>query len=196
MSCRALVYRLLNTLEFCINTYKRLDTIKGQLKARYQELEGDEPSREDLERLCFDFWQLTTFHLAAIRFEYGDQDADAEHAPYIPPEFIGERTERIQAMDARLQEVLGDAVEDEEDEDDNDDRLFDFQPGPDEQILLAEYGSIIVEHRWFVDQMNQVQLHAGDDGYVMNIIHLHSNGFDSLMMLLWDTLQARLRKAQ
>jgi hypothetical protein len=34
--------------EFCINSFKRLDTIKGQLKARFEELEGHEPSSEEL----------------------------------------------------------------------------------------------------------------------------------------------------
>lgn len=182
--------------EFCITSFKTMDTIKGQLKARYEELEGEEPSSSEMERLCFDFWRLTTFHVAAIHFENGDQEEAAEHAPYIPPELMRERTERIQAMDARLQEVLGDTVEADEEDDENEDELYDFQPGPDEQIMLVEYGSIIVEHREFVEQMNQVQLHPGDDGYVMNIIQLHSNGFDAVMGLLWGDLHRRLRQAQ
>jgi hypothetical protein len=181
--------------EFCINTYKRMDTIRAQLRARYTELEGEEPSSAELARLCFDFWRLATFHLEAIRFVRGDQEEDAARATYIPPELIGERTERIQAMDARLQDVLGDAVDADEDEDEEE-HEFDFQPDSDEQIMLVEYGSIIVEHRWFVDQMNGVQLAEGDDGYVMNIIQRHTDGFDALMGMLWRTLNTRLRMAQ
>src|SRR5215212_94569 len=74
----------------------------------------------DLAWRCFYFWNLTTHHLDAIRFWHDDDndDNEADHAPYVPSELIGERSERIQAMDARLQEVLGDAVEEDEDEDD------------------------------------------------------------------------------
>jgi hypothetical protein len=115
--------------------------------------------------------------------------------PYIPPELAGERAERIQAMDARLHEVIGDAMDEEADEADNDDTLFDFQPGPEEQLTMVEYGSILVEHREFVEYFNRVQLSPGDEGYVMNIIQLHRNGFDVLMRQLWECL-LQLRIAQ
>ena len=184
--------------EFCINSFKRLDTIKGQLKARFEELEGHEPSSEELAWQCFHFWRLTTYHLDAIRFWHDDDNGDdeADHAPYIPPEFIGERTELIQAMDARLQEVLGDAVEEDEDDTEEDTHDFDFQPGADEQIYMVEYGSIILEHRDFVEDMNTVQFWDGDDGQLLNIVHKNIYGFDALMTLLWDMLQTRLRAAQ
>ena len=92
-------------------------------------------------------------------------------------------------MDARLHEVLGDAVDEETDEEEDDDTLFDFQPGPEEQLTMVEYGSIIVEHREFVEHFNKVQLAPGDEGYVMNIIQLHRNGFDVLMRQLWEFMQ-------
>jgi hypothetical protein len=132
----------------------------------------------------------------ALHDYYGDDDS-SDHAPYIPPELTRERAERIQAMDGRLQEVLGDAVEvEDEDKAGDDERLFDFQPSPEEQVKMAEYGSIIVEHRWFVEHLNQVQLAAGDDGYVMNLIQVHTTGFDVVMRRLWELLQDHLRLAQ
>jgi len=182
--------------EFVITAFKRFDTMKEQIKTRFEELEGKEPSSTELSALCWDIWRLTTFHLAAIRAEYGSEDETHGYAPYIPQEFVGERTERILAMDARLQEVLGDAVEDIDEDDADEDESFDFQPHAGEQIRMVEYGAIMVEHRWFVEQMNQVQLAPGDDGYVMNIIQLHSNGFDAVMGLLWDILNNRIRLAQ
>jgi hypothetical protein len=61
---------------------------------------------------------------------------------------------------------------------------------------MVEYGSIILEHRDFVEDMNTVQFWDGDDGWLLNIVHKNIYGFDSLMTLLWDTLQTRLRAAQ
>jgi hypothetical protein len=183
--------------EFCITTFKRLDSIKGQLKVRYVELEGHEPSSEELAWRCFYFWNLTTHHLSARRFWNADTEPDTDHASYIPPELVGERSERIQAMDARLQEVLGDAVDaDDDDDSEDEDESFDFQPGADEQIYMVEYGSIILEHRDFVEDMNTVQFWDGADGWLLNIVHKNIYGFDSLMSLLWETLQTRLHAAQ
>jgi hypothetical protein len=91
--------------EFLIDAYKNMDAMKGQIKARYAELNGREPSTEELQRQCWDVWRLTTFYLDALDSMDPDRD-EPDHAPYVPQEFAGERAERIQAMDARLQEVL------------------------------------------------------------------------------------------
>jgi hypothetical protein len=184
--------------EFLIDTYKKLDTMKAQIKARYVELNGHEPSTEELARQCWDVWRLTTFHVQAIEYVAGDGNGDASMpAPYIPPEFVSARAERIQAMDARLHEVLGDAVEVEDaDEDEEDEDLFEFEPDANEQITMAESGSIIVEWRDFVGDMNPVQLSDGDEGYVMNIVPHYFDGFDELMRMLYECLTERLRMAQ
>jgi hypothetical protein len=113
--------------EFLINAYKNMDAMKEQIKARYAEINGCARSTGELQRQCWDVWRLATFYLHALDSLNGDAD-EPHHAPYTPPEFAGERAERIQAMDARLQEVLGDAVEAEEDDEDEeeDDAPFDF----------------------------------------------------------------------
>jgi hypothetical protein len=180
--------------EFLIHAYKQMDLMKTQISARYHELHGHAPSVADLQRQCWDVWRLTTFYIAALRAEYPDEEAPT-HAPYVPPEFAGERAERIRAMDDRLQEVLGDAVE-AEDEDEEDEELFAFQPGADEQITMVEYGAIIYEWREFVDSINPVQLAPGDRGVVMNIVQHDFGGFDDLMVMLYDCLMDRLRQAQ
>jgi hypothetical protein len=145
--------------EFLIHAYKQMDLMKTQISARYHELNGHAPSVAELQRQCWDIWRLTTFYLGALE----DQRPDAEaptHAPYVPPEFAGERAERIQAMDARLQEVLGYAVEtednDEEEDEEEDEDPFEFQPSADEQITMIEYGAIIYEWRAFAESMNLV----------------------------------------
>ena len=182
--------------EFLIETYKHLDRMKSQIKDRFEELEGREPSPEELQRQCWDVWRLTTFYAKASRQQRGEDD-DA-HAPYIPPEFVGERAERIEAMDARLQDVLGDILdvddeEDDDEEDDNGDTADDFLACPEEQIVMVEYGSIMTEYRNFVDAFNAVQLSEGNDGSVRNIIQLHRDGFDAVMRLLWGALQESLQ---
>jgi hypothetical protein len=149
----------------------------------------------ELQQQCWDIWRLTTFYLEALE----DQRPDAEvltHAPYVPPEFASERAERIHAMDARLQEVLGDTVEAEDDDEEENDDPFEFQPSADEQITMIEYGSIIVEWSEFVAGMNPVHLAPGDRGLVMNIVQHHFGGFDELMVMLYDCLMDRLRAAQ
>jgi hypothetical protein len=40
--------------DFLIDTYKHMDAMKEQIKARFEELEGAEPSPEELQRLCWD----------------------------------------------------------------------------------------------------------------------------------------------
>jgi hypothetical protein len=133
---------------------------------------------------------------------YADQDAPDEasgHASCAPQGFAGERTERIQAMDARLQKVLGDAVEvGEADDVGEDDDAEEFSPSADEQITMIEYGAIIYEWSAFVAQMNPVQIapDAGDRGVVMNIVQHWFGGFDELMSMLYDGLMDRLRHAQ
>jgi hypothetical protein len=149
-----------------------------------------------LARQCWDIWRLTTFYLHALdTLDRGDEPPT--HAPYVPPEFMGARAERIQAMDARLQEVLGDAVE-TDDEQEDDDETFDFQPSADEQITMIEYGALICQWSDFVDAMNVVQLdpEAGDRGIVMHIVQHWLGGFDELMTMLYDCLMQRLRHAQ
>jgi hypothetical protein len=181
--------------EFLIDAYKNMDTMKGQIKARYQELNGREPSTGELQRQCWDIWRLTTFYLDAL-FDQRPTNESLTHAPYVPPEFTGERSERIQAMDARLQEVLGDAVEVEDEEEDGDEDSFDFQPSADEQVTMIEYGAIIYEWSDFVDAMNPAQLGPGDHGVVMNIVQHYFGGFDDLMVMLYECLMEQLRKAQ
>jgi hypothetical protein len=181
--------------EFLIDAYKQMDTMKAQIKARYAEVNGAEPSTEELQQQCWDVWRLTTFYLDALKAM--DSTDEPDHAPYTPPEFTGERVERIQAMDARLQEVLGDAVEvEDEDDEDEDDTSFDFEPGADEQITMIEYGAIIYEWSDFVQTMNHVQLGPGDRGVVMNIVQHDFGGFDDLMVMLYQCLMECLRKAQ
>ena len=70
--------------EFLINAYKHMDAMKGQIKARYAELNGCDPSTEELARQCWDVWRLTTFYVHAL----ADMSRDAparDHASYIPP---------------------------------------------------------------------------------------------------------------
>jgi hypothetical protein len=185
--------------EFLIDAYKNMDAMKGQIKARYAELNGREPRTQELQQQCWDVWRLTTFYLDAL--EYMDRDHEepehTDHAPYVPPEFAGERSERIQAMDARLHEVLGDTVEVvDEDEEEADDTSFDFEPSADEQITMIEYGAIIYEWSDFVENMNLVRLGEGDRYVMMNIVQHYFGGFDDLMVMLYDCLMERLRTAQ
>jgi hypothetical protein len=123
-----------------------------------------------------------------------------DHAPYVPPEVAGERAERIQAMDARLQEILGDAVAhddgDEADDVEGGDTSFDFQPSADEQITMIGYGAIICAWSDFVGDMNPVRLGDGDRGVVMNIVQHHFGGFGELMAMLYECLMDRLRQAK
>ena len=172
--------------------YKRLDRMKTQIRRRFQELEGGGPSPEELQYQCWNIWRLTTCYAKIWHQERGHDD-DAGHAPYMPPEVAGERADRMLAMDARLEAVLGDAVDVEDDEDDEDDEAF--QPSPADLVTLVEYGRIIAKHRAFVDAFNTLHLWPGDDGCVMNIIQRHHDGFDQVMRLVWDRLQARLRGA-
>jgi hypothetical protein len=178
--------------EFLINAHKNMDSMKAQIRARYAELHGYEPSTEALQEQCWDVWRLTPFYLDAVDSMSPERVAPT-HAPYVPPECTGEHAERIQAMDARLQEVLGVAVEVE---DEADDTALDFQPSADELITMIEYGAIIYEWAEFVREMNPVQLGPGDGGVVMNIVQDHFNGFDELMAALYRCLMELLRTAQ
>jgi len=45
-----------------------------------------------------------------------------------------------------------------------------------------------------VDEFNHVQMFDGDDGVVMNIIQLHSNGFDVVMQMIWRGLNGSRRE--
>jgi hypothetical protein len=184
--------------DFLIENYKHLDTMKSQIKARFEELEGHEPLPAALQLLCWDIWRLTTFHVAAFNHVHGEENLPADRAPYMPSEFSGEHFERLREMDMRLQAVLGDTLdEDDGEENDSDDSsLFDFEPSPEEQITMAEYGSIIVEHRWFVEEFNKVQLGAGEEDYAGNWIQLHHNGFEEVMRALWKTLRAHMGSVQ
>jgi hypothetical protein len=184
---------------FAVETYKKMDAMKAQIFARCQELTGQEPTEAYLQRLCWDIWRLTTFHISAWRGCCGEDGCDASHAPYTPPEVVGERTERLLAMDARLEAVLGDAVEGDDGDDDDEEEDgdgFDFEPTPEEQIMMVEYGSIIVTYREFVEALNPLRLGEGDDGVIQNIIQLHYNGFDVVMRVFWDWLVKHLYQEQ
>jgi hypothetical protein len=170
-----------DTHQICLDMYKRLDLIKAQIRERYADIWGRDPSAEELAETCWEVWRLTTHHLAALRYQEHAVETVADRAPYVPCELTGERAERIQAMDARLQEVLGDSVDvDEmaEEEDEEEQEAFHFEPDAGEQVLMVEYGSIIYEHREFVGDVNQMKL--GDE-WMLNIINHTFWGFDHLM---------------
>jgi hypothetical protein len=183
---------------FVIESYKQMDAMKAAIIARYEYLEGQRPSPGQVKRLCWDVWRLTTFHIDAWNACHKDDGQPSGHAPYVPPEVAGERAERILAMDARLEEVLGDAVEadaEEDGEEEEGDAEHDFRPDAEEQVMMAEYGDIIVEYRSFVEDFNPIHLSEGDDGVVMNIIQLHLDGFDAVMRALWEWLCEHRRQA-
>jgi hypothetical protein len=89
--------------DFVIEMYKGMDRMKLAIKARHEELIGHEPNVDHLARLCQDIWRLATFHLSALEYVHGDADDGHVPARYTAPEITGERSERLQAMDARLQ---------------------------------------------------------------------------------------------
>ena len=77
--------------EFLIDAYlQNLDAMKGQIKARYTELNGGEPTTSELQQQCWDLWRLTTFYIEAVGYmnrDAAESEAGSGRATYVPRSF-------------------------------------------------------------------------------------------------------------
>jgi hypothetical protein len=155
--------------------------MKVKIREQSIALQGEQPDADKLARLCWDVWRLGNFYTQALN----TLSSPASHAPYIPPEVSGERTERLAAMDAKLEEVLGDLVDAEEDAADNADD-FAFQSSADELVTLVQYGAIIEEYADLIEEIRGVEFidGNGEQRSVQNLVMESFGGFDALLHAL------------
>src|SRR5262245_10591685 len=99
--------------QFLLDSYKQMDAIKTAIISRRREIYDYTLTGRELQLECWLVWRMTMEYLDSLRRLVVEEDGDDPPARYVPPEVAHERTERLQAMDAKLKEILGDSVDEE-----------------------------------------------------------------------------------